>query len=121
KSLKYIGIILLTAVYCMAISFVVKPVSLTKFIPSSNSDPASYISGISVSLFCHTAQSESSPQTLNNLLAPGFNNLFSQLWAIVIATEKLLVSEFLQYTRFSTNIQTYFGNVDIIFPFHNFW
>jgi len=105
----------------MAISFVARPISSTQFSPSSNADHASYISGISVSLFCHTAQSESSNQTLNNLLSPGFNNLFSQLWAIVTATEKLLVSEFLQYTRFSKNIRTYFGNVDIIFPFHNFW
>jgi len=121
KILEYLGLFLLTTVYCLAISFVVRPISVTHSYTSSSSEQTSYISGISASLFCHTTQSESSVQNLNNLPTPVFKNLFSEHWAIVKVTEKLLLSEFLQHTTFSKNLQTYFRNVDIIFPFHNFW
>jgi hypothetical protein len=121
NALKYSGQILLTAVYCLAISFVARPISVTHSYTSTSTEQASYISGISASLFSHTTQSESSAQNLNNLPAPVFKNLFSELWVIVNAAGKLLKSEFLQYTSFSKNFRTFFSNVDIIFPFHNFW
>jgi len=117
---KILNVVLLTAIYCFAIS-VVKPYSYADAQGNSTNSGEQYFSVLKTELFCHTSQSESSVNILNNLPSSCFKNPFNGIWAISKISEQLFGSTFAQYTTVSRSLLIHHRKTDMIFPFHYFW
>ena len=121
SSIRILSVVFLTAIYCFTIGVVTKSFAHSDFKNYPTSSQEKIISDFSIKLFCHTSQSESSVNNLNNLPAPNLKNSFTEFWGIVKATEQLIESEFSQYISNSRKILINHRKSDIIFPFHYFW
>jgi hypothetical protein len=121
SSFRILSVVFLTAIYCFAIGVVTKSFAHSDFKDYPTSSQEKIISDFSTKLFCHTSQSESSVNNINNLPAPSFKNPFNGLWAITKTTEQLFETAFSQYTNISRNFLIQHRKTDIIFPFHYFW
>jgi hypothetical protein len=121
NSIRILGVVFLTAIYCFAIGVVTKSLAHSDFNINSTTSQEQYFSDFSTKLFCHTSQSESSVNNYINQPVPSFKNPFNGLWAIAKTTEQLFETAFSQYTNISRNFLIQHRKSDIIFPFHYFW
>lgn len=121
SNIKTLNVVFLTAIYCFAIVFVAKTVAHFDFKDISTSSQEKITSDFSTKLFCHTSQSESSVNNINNLPTPNLKKPFNGLWVITKTIEQLFETAFSQYTNISRNFLIQHRKSDIIFPFHYFW
>jgi hypothetical protein len=119
---RILGAILLTVIYCSAIGFVAK--SFIDYDTQSNktTEEVKYFSSISTNYsFFDAPKLSSSVNTLTTFSVITLKKLFYELWVTNKVAEKLLETEFCQYTSFSINFLIEHRKKDIIFPFHYFW
>ncbi len=121
NSVRIIGVTILTAIYCFAVTAVANPPIISDYENQQTTEQEQYLTVISNSLFCHTSQSENSVNSFNNFPLPNFKNLFDKHCSITKSIEQLFESEFAQYDNFSINFLIQYRKSDIIFPFHYFW
>lgn len=118
---KILSIVVLTAIYCLAIA----PVNLA-FSHSNYGDKLDFsqektLSDLSVKLFYPSSQSESSVSDINNLSGLNLNSSFVAIGVFNRSTEGLMQSLFSQYIRFWENLLLRHKKSNLIFPFHYFW
>lgn len=121
NNIRILAATLLTVIYCFSIDTVTNTIAHYAVADHLNTSQEKIISEFSSKLFCHTTQSESSLNNLNNLPAPTFKNPSIEFGGVSIAAEQLFNSEFAQYTSCSGKILINYRKSDIIFPFHYFW
>lgn len=114
-------VLILLAIYCFGTGEATKSLFYSDSKIFQSSDQKEYLSAVSTALFCHTPLSESSINSVKSFPAQSFKKLFSELWAITIATEFLTKTVFSQYTCIARNFLIRYRNAAVIFPFHYFW
>ena len=119
--IRILSVVILTAIYCFAMSTAIHSLSHSDFSNSSTTLQEKSISDFSAKLFYPISESESSVNNYNNLPATKFKNPFNGLGAIHNTSEQLLETAFSQYTNISRNFLIHNRKTDIIFPFHYFW
>ncbi len=120
-SIRYISIILLTAVYCFAINVVVKSNIYSDFQNHPASAQEKIFSDFSEGLLCHTLQSKISVNNINNFPVPNFKNSFTGFSLILKTTKQLLNTRFSRNITFCIDFLINHRKSVIIFPFHYFW
>ena len=116
---RYFGALLLTAIYCFAISFVSKS-SLYASSPSGTfQEQKESFSPLTSVLLQHTATIAVSSSA--HVSFEGFKSGVEKLCIGSVTAEVFLQSEFSQYFVFSKNLLINSRKTDLIFPFHYFW
>jgi preprotein translocase subunit SecG len=121
KSFRILGVTVLTAIYCFAISIVTAPAIHGQIQNTKKTEQEKYFSDATSNLFFHTSGSESFVNSFTSFLTPVFKNTSVDLWAIVNTKELLFEAKYSQYTLFSGNFLISYRKSVIIFPFHYFW
>lgn len=121
NSIRKLGVLVLTAIYCFAIGVVTAPVIHSQNQSTKKTAQEKYFSDITSNLFFHTSPSESSVNSYTSFIAPVFKNSSVSLGAIESAKELLFEAKFSQYTILSESFLISYRKSDIIFPFHYFW
>lgn len=118
--IRILGITLVTAIYCYAVSTVTNlPVS-TDAGDQLTTKHAQYLAAVSNNLYCQTSQLESRVSS-SHFSLPVFKNPFNKLWSVTKTIEQLFEAELAQYFNFSINFLIQHRKTDIIYPFHYFW
>jgi hypothetical protein len=119
---RILGATFLTILYSFVLGFSAHSISNNQIQNSKITENEKYFSSLSTNhSFCSVLETESSVKTLTTFSVITLKKLFYELWVINKATEKLLKTEFSQYTSFSINFLIQHRKKDIIFPFHYFW
>lgn len=119
--IRNLGIVSLTVLYCITISFVFDISQNSGFSVKTTSEKVNKDLSVSIKQFSNTAEAESLVNPFSNSLPTTLkvtNNGFS---AIVKIRELFLANEFSQYIFLARNFLIKYGKVNIIFPFHYFW
>lgn len=119
--IRYISLVLLTAVYCYAISVVSGSFSYSDFPNHTPSLPEQIISDLSEGLLCHTLQTKTSVTNINYFPVPDFKNSLTGFWAIIKTSQQLLNIRFSRRITFWIDFLINHRKSDIIFPFHYFF
>ncbi|MDD4149768.1 MAG: hypothetical protein PHE33_07050 [Bacteroidales bacterium] len=115
------SVLVLIAIYCFAIGIVTTSINHYDVQTAQTTEQEKFLSTVSVNLYCHTTQLESSVSNLNDLPSPNFKNPFKNLWAFNKTVEQFFELAFTQYEFFSINLLIRYRKTNIIFPFHCFW
>jgi hypothetical protein len=121
NSIRIIGVIILTAIYCFVVSTVTNTPISSDYENHQTTEKEQYRAIISNNLFCHTLEVESLSNSFEYFPVPNPKNLFNKHWSTTKFIEQLFESEFTQYYNFSINFLIKYRKSDIIFPFHYFW
>jgi hypothetical protein len=121
KAILRLGIMLLTAVYCLAASHFSSTTDHTEFQSEQQSKEGSFITG-PVGLFgYHTLPSESFVNSPNVLPAPCFKLSSSEFIAPLRAKAHAAGVAFSEHRYASLGYLLALRRCEIIFPFHTFW
>ena len=115
------SVLVLIAIYCFAIGVFTISINHYDVQTAKTTEQEKFLSTVSVNLYCHTTQLESSVSNLNDFPSPSFKNPFKNLWAFNKTVEQFFELAFTQYEFFSINLLIRYRKTNIIFPFHCFW
>lgn len=121
KSVRILGVTILTAVYCLAVTVVDNAPIAFDIENHQTTGQEQFLAVISNSLFSHTPQSERSVNSFNYFPVPNFKSFYDNHWSINNSIEQKFESAFAQYHNFSKVFLIRHRKSDIIFPFHYFW
>ncbi|MCE1200929.1 MAG: hypothetical protein LWX09_02390 [Bacteroidia bacterium] len=121
NKLRILSAILLAAIYCHTAIAVKKPIVHSQVINHETSSQETLLAEFSLDQFFHTSKTEQSVNQINNLPAPDVKNPSAGFWAIFNATERQIVREYSQYSRYAGNFLINYRKANLIFPFHYFW
>jgi hypothetical protein len=119
--IRNLGIVLLTVLYCVAISLVFDISHNSGFSVKTTSEKANKDLSVSIKQFSNTAEAESLVNPFSNTLPTSLKDTNKGFSAIVKIRELFLANEFSQYIFSARNFIIKYGKVNIIFPFHYFW
>ena len=121
NDIKKTSVLVLIAIYCFAIGVFTTSINHYDVQTAQTTEQEKFLSTVSVNLYCHTTQLESSVSNLNDFSSPSFKNSFKNLWAFNKTVEQFFEFAFTQYEFFSINLLIRYRKTNIIFPFHCFW
>lgn len=121
NSIRIVGALLLTAIYCGAIAIVTTSFTSVDSQNATNPKQEKYSATVSNNLLYHNIQSESSINSLVNLSDPSLKDTFNIFVGITVQASKLSKATFAQYSNFSRNLLIRYRKTDLIFPAHYFW
>lgn len=118
---KILHIILLTAVYCFAISAAPKLFAAIENSTTSAISQEKNILEVSVKLYCPVLSADSIVSSPNNLPVPNIKNHFSDFLAVLQASEHSFLNQLSENTIFLRTVLVQYRKLDLLFPFQYFW
>lgn len=118
---RILSVMLLTAIYCFAMSVVTKSIAQDEIQHAQSSEKEECYSASLSNPFIHTSQVESLVKSVHDSSVRSFKIKFTGLSLISRITEQLSLTEFSQYINSSRNFLIQHRKADMIFPFHYFW
>ena len=119
KALKHSGLILLTAIYCFALSLVGNSSYHNGFDGNFGNKEQKYSLNASSNIFWHT--SETSVNSQSKIPVVGFKNLIDDYNTIITSKGQFLKTCFSHFERSSISFLINLRNSELLFPFHTFW
>lgn len=120
-SVKHFGALILTAIYCFAVSIAANVPLNTEFQNSLNSGQEHNFAATSHNLLSHTVQSEFSVEIVGIDAAPDTYDNTHNDTSLYNSKESVLSAEFTQYNNYSVNFLIQQRKADLLFPYHFFW
>lgn len=120
-SIERAGIVLVTAIYCVAMGLVSHTAAASNHRYISSTEQEKFQDDFSTKLLSQPSQSVNSILQYNNHSNPTFKSQVIGFGVLEQTTEYLYQSRFLQYTLFTTNLRINRRKSDLIFPFQYFW
>jgi hypothetical protein len=121
KLVKLFNILLVTALYCFAISsatnVTVKPI----FKNTKSTEQFQFVSADTAISFLANAENDTIVKNNNSLQRSNFKNPSFSIWNSARVFQQLLQTKFAQYTLFFKNILVLSQKFDLVYPFHYFW
>lgn|GEM_PF-1168571 len=120
-SVKHIGALILTAIYCYAVSIAASVPLNTEFHNSLNSQQGYNFTATSHNLLSHTVQSEFSVEIVGIDTTPDTYDNTHNDPTLSNSKESVLRAEYTQYNNYSVNFLIEQRKTDLLFPYHFFW
>ncbi|AVI51125.1 hypothetical protein C5O00_08035 [Pukyongia salina] len=120
-SVKHFGALILTAIYCFAVSIAANVPLNTEFQNNLNSGQEHNFAPTSHNLLSHTVQSEFSVEIVGIDPAPDTYDNTHNDTSLYNSKESVLSAEFTQYNNYSVNFLIQQRKADLLFPYHFFW
>jgi len=121
KIIRFAGILILTSIYCYAVSVATHSIVNFNIIQHSDAEVEAYFETVSSTFFFHTNQTESQVNTCSNVLAQSFKYLFPFINATLKTIEHYFETKFSSYNSTSESFPVHSRKSDLIFPFQYFW
>jgi len=121
SNIKFIGIYFLTAIYCLAVSFVTNAYFKDTQTTKSSLSSEKYFSDLRSELFSHTPQPDNTLNNKYNLPAPVAKNNLLDCWGLIYAKSPLYEIRFKQYIKLLPYITGFIKITAFLFPFHYYW
>lgn len=121
KIIRFAGILILTSIYCYAMSVVTYSIANFNIKHESDVEAETFVESVSSTFFFHTHPTEGQVNTFNNVLAHGFQNLFPSLHAKLKTIDHFFETKFTCYHSTFECFPLHYRKADLIFPFQYFW
>jgi hypothetical protein len=121
KAGLHIALLLLAALYCLAMGHVVRADSAGVLQGEHSPSTGSTISGPTGLFLHHTSQTESLVQVVSGPSAAGSKDLSTGFAACVRANDRDVRAAFVRQARASRSLLVAQRRSDLTYPFHTFW
>lgn len=118
---KHIGALILTAIYCYAVSVVANVPLSSDFGNKLSTEQEHYFAVTSHNLISHTADPEFSVDNTNSFPSSDIQDFSDESHSLTGSIESQIDAEFNQYCNNSVNFLIQQRKTDLLFPFHFFW
>lgn len=119
--MKHFGALILTAIYCYAVSVVANVPLSSDFENNLSTEQEHYLAVTSHNLISHTADAEFSIENTTSFPGSDIRDFSDEYHSLIGSTESLFDAEFYQYCNNSVNYLIQQRKTDLLFPFHFFW
>lgn len=115
------SVVLLTAIYCMAVGISTRTIAHANVPMSATSEQAAFVANDLPALLSHAPKAEQTTNTFSSFPTPSFEKSIDHYWAFGHVAERIFHAVFVQYSRFYVTLLIQHRKADLLFPFHYFW